>query len=54
MLANHPTPPILTILATYYTRGIAWMPTHATLNTIIAFLKYYERIIASIPTFGAE
>ena len=54
MLANRPTPPILTLLATYYTRGITWMPTHATLNTLIALLKYYERIIAIIPTLGAE
>lgn len=30
------------------------MPTHATLNTCIALLKYYERIIVIIPTFGAE
>ena len=54
MLANRPTPPILTLLATYYTRGIAWMPTHATLNTLIAFLNYYELIIVIIPTLGAE
>jgi len=47
-------PPILNLLATYYTLGITWVPTHTTLNTLIAFLKYYERIVITVLTFRAE